>query len=300
MADKHLPPHLAVGPDRFFQEFARVLSKGPIETIHSITDKGFPSEPFPVSPSITLHPFLMLCIEGTMNARISSGDSSYEVTINSYDALFFTSHTWVACDIQHAKKFVRVTFATDHTLFGMRDYTATSPHEPEYHGVLELCILPQVFDPVAIGFVSRLERSEHFGWHNERSKYLANLVLFELLDILQNGNTKQDKNGKAYHTWMAIKCYVDEHACEPLSRDMVAQLFRINPGHISRLFNRFADLPFGAYIERIRLQKACTMLDNSNLTISEIGFASGFTSVNYFIRLFHSRFGFSPGMFRNR
>jgi AraC-like DNA-binding protein len=48
------------------------------------------------------------------------------------------------------------------------------------------------------------------------------------------------------------------------------------------------------YIKFVRLQKAKALLDDSNLTIGEIAFRTGFRSQSHFTRAFHEQFGFNP------
>ncbi len=52
------------------------------------------------------------------------------------------------------------------------------------------------------------------------------------------------------------------------------------------------------FIRLIRLKKGKTLLENSNLTISEIAYEIGFTDPNYFSRTFQQEFGVSPRDFR--
>ncbi|MFD2290525.1 substrate-binding domain-containing protein [Mariniflexile gromovii] len=52
------------------------------------------------------------------------------------------------------------------------------------------------------------------------------------------------------------------------------------------------------YIQNIRLEKAKNMLINTPLTISEIAYATGFSSPNYFSTSFKSKFNKSPKAFR--
>ncbi|WP_178989631.1 hybrid sensor histidine kinase/response regulator transcription factor [Winogradskyella schleiferi] len=52
------------------------------------------------------------------------------------------------------------------------------------------------------------------------------------------------------------------------------------------------------YIQNIRLEKAKTLLNKTQLTISEIAYATGFSSPNYFSTSFKNKFNKSPKAFR--
>ncbi|MNY44832.1 HTH-type transcriptional regulator CdhR [compost metagenome] len=47
-------------------------------------------------------------------------------------------------------------------------------------------------------------------------------------------------------------------------------------------------------ILNIRLEKACALLRNPDLTVAEIADQTGFTSQSYFSTVFKTRFGVSP------
>ena len=53
------------------------------------------------------------------------------------------------------------------------------------------------------------------------------------------------------------------------------------------------------YINKVKLQKAKTLLADSDRTISEIAYATGFTSIQYFSNSFSKEFKLSPRAFRN-
>ena len=52
------------------------------------------------------------------------------------------------------------------------------------------------------------------------------------------------------------------------------------------------------FIRKVRLQKAVLLLQTSEMNISEIAYAVGFSDPNYFSRAFHEEFGKSPSLIR--
>jgi AraC-like DNA-binding protein len=53
------------------------------------------------------------------------------------------------------------------------------------------------------------------------------------------------------------------------------------------------------YLRKVRLSKAMELLKEQDYTVSEIAFAVGFGSVNYFSKCFKDHFGFPPGEVEN-
>ncbi|WP_438849385.1 helix-turn-helix domain-containing protein [Enterococcus sp. AZ048] len=50
----------------------------------------------------------------------------------------------------------------------------------------------------------------------------------------------------------------------------------------------------------MKLQKACSLLRKSSLTITEIAYETGFSSSSYFSMFFHSKLTISPSAYRKK
>ena len=97
--------------------------------------------------------------------------------------------------------------------------------------------------------------------------------------------------------WKARK-FIHEHADEDLSLTEVGKLVNISANHLSEKFKEVAGINFVHYVARIRVGKACDLLRDSNLRISEIAFAVGFQSLSQFNRVFKKLTRKSPTRFR--
>src|SRR2546422_8072057 len=97
--------------------------------------------------------------------------------------------------------------------------------------------------------------------------------------------------------WKARK-FIHEHADEELSLTEVGKAVNISANHLSEKFKEVAGINFVDYVARIRVGKACDLLRNSNLRISEIAFAVGFQSLSQFNRVFKKLTRQSPTQFR--
>lgn len=134
---------------------------------------------------------------------------------------------------------------------------------------------------------------------------LSGLVNFsELSEILSkilipsNGPKKQ-KNNIHFSINHALK-YIEEHYFEPISLNMLAEHISLSPYHTSRLFKQHTGDSFVNYINQYRINKAKQFLLTSSKTISEISDEIGFSSKNYFIRIFRRYTGITPTEYRNR
>jgi len=65
--------------------------------------------------------------------------------------------------------------------------------------------------------------------------------------------------------------------------------------NLLRRIKKLTDLSVSQFIRQIRLQQAMEMLRNESLSISEVAYQVGFSSVSYFIKCFRDFYGYPPG-----
>jgi len=81
---------------------------------------------------------------------------------------------------------------------------------------------------------------------------------------------------------------------EPLSREMMAHFIGLSSRQLDRLFAAHLKCSFQSLYRTIRLDHARNLLEQSPLSVTEIAFASGFSSATHFSRLYRRQFGQSP------
>ena len=82
------------------------------------------------------------------------------------------------------------------------------------------------------------------------------------------------------------------------SVENLADLLNISRIQLYRKIKAMFDVNVSDYISNIRLVQAKSMLQNPELTISEIAYKTGFSSPNYFSTVFKNKFGVSPNVYR--
>jgi AraC-like DNA-binding protein len=97
--------------------------------------------------------------------------------------------------------------------------------------------------------------------------------------------------------WKTRK-FIEEHSGEELSLSSVAKTVNIHPNYLSERFKQITGIKFVEYVARTRFERACALLNNGDLRISEIAFAAGFQSLSQFNRVFKKFSGKSPTQYR--
>ena len=75
----------------------------------------------------------------------------------------------------------------------------------------------------------------------------------------------------------------------------LASLAGMSRSGLNRKLHRLINKNVNQFIREIRLQRALEMLQNEDVTASEIAYKVGFSSPAYFNTCFHEFFGYSPG-----
>ncbi len=97
-----------------------------------------------------------------------------------------------------------------------------------------------------------------------------------------------------------IKRYLDSNLHAPISLQLIAERFFINPTYFSRRFKDHYGQSYSDYLTNLRLDKATEWLIGTNLKIQEIAELVGYEGAAYFSNVFKRERGFSPNEFRQK
>jgi len=94
--------------------------------------------------------------------------------------------------------------------------------------------------------------------------------------------------------WTALCEHLQQHLEQELGRDDVARRFRLHPSTVSQLFSRHGGETFGAYLTRVRIERAQELLAG-DMPIATVARRCGFGDASYFIKVFRRLVGMTPG-----
>jgi transcriptional regulator GlxA family with amidase domain len=86
------------------------------------------------------------------------------------------------------------------------------------------------------------------------------------------------------------------HEAWPITR--LAEVSGVSPAHFARAFRRAYGIPPHRYLLTRRIEQASTLLRDTQLSITDIAFATGWQSLGTFGRIFRDITGHSPGALR--
>ncbi|SDN97835.1 AraC-type DNA-binding protein [Klenkia soli] len=99
---------------------------------------------------------------------------------------------------------------------------------------------------------------------------------------------------------LRAKDLMDRRYAEPLDVAAVARVAHVSPAHFARTFRQvFGESPH-RYLQRRRVERAMVLLRSTELSVTDVCLAVGFTSLGTFSRTFSAVVGESPSRHRAR
>ncbi|MFD2328898.1 response regulator [Cohnella sp. GCM10020058] len=95
-----------------------------------------------------------------------------------------------------------------------------------------------------------------------------------------------------------IKSYIGRNYERQISLESVAEAFYVTKEYLSKAFKAQTGVNLTEYVIRLRMDKARSLVCDSELKIKDIALSVGYEDVTYFNRLFKSQFGETPGRMR--
>jgi AraC-like DNA-binding protein len=121
--------------------------------------------------------------------------------------------------------------------------------------------------------------------------------MIKRLSAAEFENANSGNRAEPVEIWKTRK-FIEEHSDEELSLRRVAKAVNIHPNYLSERFKQVIGMNFVEYVARTRFERACKLLRDGDLRISEIAFAAGFQSLSQFNRVFKKFSRKSPTQFR--
>jgi AraC family transcriptional regulator len=94
--------------------------------------------------------------------------------------------------------------------------------------------------------------------------------------------------------------YIDAHLDEPLTIDRLSGEAGASNSHLRAWFKVATGMTIHRYVLRRRLERARSLLQQDELSLTEIAFASGFAHQSHMSRWMRQEFGATPHALRRR
>lgn len=131
----------------------------------------------------------------------------------------------------------------------------------------------------------------------DNAEHLANYLHSTILSIL---DIKEDSMPDCKDLINQAKEHIDQYYDQELTVKELAIQYTMNPKYFSTLFKKEFHISPLQYITNIRLEKACSLLINTENSITDISQCVGYSDPLYFFRVFKKRYKCTPQEFRQK
>lgn len=109
------------------------------------------------------------------------------------------------------------------------------------------------------------------------------------LEVTRTGDTQLLRSLMDY----CVKNYT-----QPLSLDLLSEQLHLSKYYISHIFSDRLNIGFNDYVNSLRVSAACRQLTKSDMSVTEISEAVGFSTLRTFNRAFLRHMGVTPSAYR--
>jgi AraC family transcriptional regulator len=119
-------------------------------------------------------------------------------------------------------------------------------------------------------------------------------LLLSLFSLKQEPDTS-----KGIPDWVPkLRDILHDHWQELPTLHELAKLINVHPVTISKFFPRYFHCTLGAYIRKLKVQKALALLQQPGRSLTDIAYTCGFFDQSHFIRTFKWETGFLPKAYK--
>jgi len=123
-------------------------------------------------------------------------------------------------------------------------------------------------------------------------------IVSDYLKLLYRNTPKQTEE----RHWLVelMKNHAKQRFLEQITLKEIALTYQRNPKYLGRLFYKQTGVSFNQYCNTLGLEKAQTLLLQTDKKIIDIAMQCGFFNLTYFNRLFLKKYGVSPSKYREK
>jgi AraC-like DNA-binding protein len=116
--------------------------------------------------------------------------------------------------------------------------------------------------------------------------------------LLCSENYKQAYDERGNKKMADVFTYIRENYFRPLTLDKISRIAQMSPFAFSRFFKKHSGAGFVEYLNRVRTNKACYLLRETEYQVHDIAVECGYGSISNFNKQFRKTEGISPRDYR--
>ena len=139
------------------------------------------------------------------------------------------------------------------------------------------------------------ETSSQIEFYQEISQGLVSALLVLVMRLIR---INPEDEAALSQECQKIKEYLDQNFTSPITLDSLSETVYISKHYLSHLFKEQTGISPIKYLTLKRMEKACELLAETELPVSEVSKAVGYENPLYFSQVFKRIYGISPVKYR--
>lgn len=119
-----------------------------------------------------------------------------------------------------------------------------------------------------------------------------------LIEMISQNSMRSVYGGNSQIVASALQ-FINKNFKEKISLKDIEANLHVNPSYFSTLFKSEMGVTFTDYLNSLKIEYACSLLVNSNMSIIDISLAAGFDDQSYFTKVFRKAKGTTPKHYRS-
>lgn len=139
--------------------------------------------------------------------------------------------------------------------------------------------------------INRLHNIDTLPEMLDLSKSLVETITKNMLSSIYNGNSQVITR--------ALR-YINRNYKDKITLKDIESNLHINASYFSTLFKQEMGMTFTDYLNSLKIQYACSLLENTNLSIIDVSLSAGFDDQSYFTKVFKKVKGVTPKAWKSQ
>ncbi len=152
-------------------------------------------------------------------------------------------------------------------------------------------VFGELFNKMYLEFTGR-ER----GYINIIRAYVTELIV-KIFRKMESAQSKEVSSNQR-HVVNSTLAYLRKNYQKQISLDELAAQVFLSKDYFSRLFRETTGMPTSAFLQKIRVEEACSLLSSTNIAIKDVALQCGFHDIKYFYSIFKKLTGLTPRQYR--
>ena len=133
---------------------------------------------------------------------------------------------------------------------------------------------------------------------DDTALYMKKACFYAVCSEFTENTEFEDRRDKSDFLMGELLDYIAEHYMENISLKLLSEKFGYEYHYLSRLLSKNYNINFKELLNRYRIEKALELLQDTDMSITEVALKSGFQSIRNFNLIFKEATGVSPNEYR--